>query len=133
MSRPEHQLTVNANRPELMFWGCELVDMEVYLRLGWAQVLVLGPGLGRADWGYNLFKAVSLSDKPCVLDADALNLLSQEKRSQDNRVLTLIRGKPPGCWQRILLMSKPTGLQRLESCRLNMVVWYCSRARYSHL
>ncbi|MBO2631492.1 NAD(P)H-hydrate dehydratase [Shewanella algae] len=88
VSRPEHQLTVNANRPELMFWGCELVDMEVYLRLGWAQVLVLGPGLGRADWGYNLFKAVSLSDKPCVLDADALNLLSQEKRSQDNRVLT---------------------------------------------
>ncbi|MDI5831494.1 bifunctional ADP-dependent (S)-NAD(P)H-hydrate dehydratase/NAD(P)H-hydrate epimerase [Shewanella xiamenensis] len=88
ISRPEHQLTVNVSRPELMFWGCELVDMEVYLRLGWAQVVVLGPGLGKHDWGYNLFKAAGLSDKPCVLDADALNLLSQEPRRQTNWVLT---------------------------------------------
>ncbi len=88
VSRPEHQLTVNANRPELMFWGCELVDMEVYLRLGWASVLVLGPGLGKHDWGYNLFKATCLSDKPCVLDADALNLLAIEPKRQDNWVLT---------------------------------------------
>lgn len=88
ISRPEHQLTVNVSRPELMFWGCELVDMEVYLRLGWAQVIVLGPGLGKHDWGYNLFKAVGFSDKPCVLDADALNLLSSEPRRQTNWVLT---------------------------------------------
>ncbi len=88
ISRPEHQLTVNVSRPELMFWGCDLVDMEVYLRLGWAQVIVLGPGLGKHDWGYNLFKAVGLSDKPCVLDADALNLLSNEPRRQANWVLT---------------------------------------------
>ncbi|MGL5470401.1 MAG: NAD(P)H-hydrate dehydratase, partial [Shewanella sp.] len=88
ISRPEHQLTVNVSRPELMFWGCELVDMEVYLRLGWAQVVVLGPGLGKHDWGYNLFKAAGLSDKPCVLDADALNLLSNEPRRQTNWVLT---------------------------------------------
>ncbi|GGI79166.1 NAD(P)H-hydrate dehydratase [Shewanella gelidii] len=88
VSKPEHQFTVNANRPELMFWGCQLVDMEVYLRLGWAKVLVLGPGLGKKDWGYNLFKATCLSDKPCVLDADALNLLSLEPAKQDNWVLT---------------------------------------------
>lgn len=88
ISRPEHQLTVNVSRPELMFWGCDLVDMEVYLRLGWAQVIVLGPGLGKHDWGYNLFKAAGLSDKPCVLDADALNLLSHEPRRQSNWVLT---------------------------------------------
>lgn len=88
ISRAEHQLTVNVSRPELMFWGCDLVDMEVYLRLGWAQVIVLGPGLGKHDWGYNLFKAAGLSDKPCVLDADALNLLSHEPRQQTNWVLT---------------------------------------------
>ncbi|KFZ37534.1 carbohydrate kinase [Shewanella mangrovi] len=88
VSRPEHQLTINSNRPELMFRGCELVDMEVYSRLGWAKVLVLGPGLGKQDWGYNLFKAVGLSDKPMVLDADALNLLSQEPRRETRWVLT---------------------------------------------
>ncbi len=88
ISRPEHQIVVNANRPELMFWGCELVDMEVYLRLGWANILVIGPGLGKHDWGYNLLKAVGLSDKPCVMDADALNLLSCEHGRQDHWVLT---------------------------------------------
>ena len=88
LSRPEHQHTVNVDRPELMFWGCELVDMEVYLRLGWANTLIIGPGLGKESWGYNLLKAVGLCDKPCVLDADALNLLSEEPGNNDNWVLT---------------------------------------------
>ncbi|MEI6858967.1 MAG: NAD(P)H-hydrate dehydratase [Shewanella sp.] len=88
LSRPDHQNIINANRPELMFWGCELVDIEVYLRLGWANTLIIGPGLGKQTWGYNLLKAVGLSDKPCVLDADALNLLSEEPYMNDNWVLT---------------------------------------------
>ncbi|MCH1932052.1 NAD(P)H-hydrate dehydratase [Shewanella sp. A25] len=101
ISRPEHQLVVNVSRPEIMFWGCELVDMEVYLRLGWGQVIVLGPGLGKQDWGYNLLKAAGLSDKPCVIDADALNLLSTEPRKQHNWVLT----PHPGEAARLLGMS----------------------------
>lgn len=88
VSHPSHHLVISAGRPELMFWGCELVDMEVYLRLGWADVLLIGPGLAQQDWGYNLFKAVGLCDKPCVVDADALNLLSAEPRRHDNWVLT---------------------------------------------
>ncbi|MDF0535821.1 NAD(P)H-hydrate dehydratase [Shewanella sp. A32] len=88
VSRPEHQLTVNNGRPELMFHGCELVDMEVYQRLGWANVLVLGPGLGQQDWGYNLYKAVGLTDKRAVVDADALNMLSTEPQQQAHWVLT---------------------------------------------
>ncbi|WP_299810918.1 NAD(P)H-hydrate dehydratase [uncultured Shewanella sp.] len=88
ISRPEHQLIVSATRAELMFWGCELVDMEVYLKLGWASALVIGPGLGTNDWGYNLLKAVDLSDKPCVIDADALNLLKGMPMRQKDWVLT---------------------------------------------
>lgn len=88
ISRPEHQFIVSATRPELMFWGCELVDMEVYLKLGWASVLVIGPGLGTNDWGYNLLKAVELTDKPCVVDADGLNLLKIMPISRHNYVLT---------------------------------------------
>ncbi|MCZ4338915.1 NAD(P)H-hydrate dehydratase [Shewanella colwelliana] len=88
ISRPEHLAIVNNGRPELMFRGCELVDMEVYERLGWADILLIGPGLGKHDWGYNLLKAASLSDKPCVMDADALNLLALEPRKQRNWVLT---------------------------------------------
>ncbi|GIU41331.1 bifunctional NAD(P)H-hydrate repair enzyme [Shewanella sairae] len=88
ISRPDHQFIVSATRPELMFWGCELVDMEVYLKLGWASVLVIGPGLGTNDWGYNLLKAVELTDKPCVIDADGLNLLKSMPISRSNYVLT---------------------------------------------
>ncbi|WP_394205912.1 NAD(P)H-hydrate dehydratase [Shewanella waksmanii] len=88
VSHPSHHLVISAGRPELMFWGCELVDMEVYLRFGWANVLLIGPGLGQQDWGYNLFKAVGLCEKPCVVDADALNLLSKDPRRHDNWVLT---------------------------------------------
>ncbi|QYJ98202.1 NAD(P)H-hydrate dehydratase [Shewanella alkalitolerans] len=88
ISRPEHLTVVNSGRPEIMFWGCELVDMEVYQRLGWADILLIGPGLGKHDWGYNLLKATGLSDKPCVMDADALNLLALEPSRQSNWVLT---------------------------------------------
>ncbi|MCE9677611.1 NAD(P)H-hydrate dehydratase [Shewanella sp. AS1] len=88
ISRPQHLPVINFGRPELMFCGCELVDMEVYQRLGWADVLLIGPGLGKYDWGYNLFKAVGLSDRPCVMDADALNFLSQDPYRQENWVLT---------------------------------------------
>ncbi|MCG9747824.1 NAD(P)H-hydrate dehydratase [Shewanella sp. Isolate8] len=88
ISRPEHLTVVNSGRPEIMFWGCELVDMEVYQRLGWADILLIGPGLGKHDWGYNLLKATSLSDKPCVMDADALNLLALDPSRQSNWVLT---------------------------------------------
>ncbi|MDR8522376.1 NAD(P)H-hydrate dehydratase [Shewanella fidelis] len=88
ISRPEHQFIVSATRPELMFWGCELVDMEVYLKLGWASVLVIGPGLGSNDWGYNLLKAVDLTDKPCVIDADGLNQLKSMPMTGKDWVLT---------------------------------------------
>lgn len=88
VSRPQHLPIINAGRPELMFWGCELVDMEVYQRLGWADVLLIGPGLGKHDWGYNLLKATALSDRPSVMDADALNLLALEPQKQNNWVLT---------------------------------------------
>ncbi|MCL1092985.1 NAD(P)H-hydrate dehydratase [Shewanella kaireitica] len=113
VSRPEHQLVICSTRPELMFWGCELVDMEVYLKLGWADVLVIGPGLGTADWGYNLLKAVDLADKPSVIDADALNLLSQFSLTSKNWVLT----PHPGEAARLLNVS----IAEIEQDRFNAV------------
>ncbi|ABV88858.1 bifunctional ADP-dependent NAD(P)H-hydrate dehydratase/NAD(P)H-hydrate epimerase [Shewanella pealeana] len=113
ISRPEHQLIVSATRPELMFWGCELVDMEVYLRLGWASALVIGPGLGTDDWGYNLLKAVDLSDKPCVIDADGLNLLKDMPMRQKDWILT----PHPGEAARLLDIS----IEEIEQDRFKAV------------
>ncbi|MGB0893352.1 MAG: NAD(P)H-hydrate dehydratase [Parashewanella sp.] len=88
VSRPENQSVVVGGCPELLFCPAEFVDMEVYQRLGWATALVLGPGLGRHDWGLNLFKATMLSERPLVIDADGLNILSRQPQKQSHWVLT---------------------------------------------
>lgn len=41
-----------------------------------ASVIAIGPGLGQSDWGRALLAAALASGKPCILDADALNLLA---------------------------------------------------------
>ena len=43
------------------------------------DALVIGPGLGTGERAETLVGAVLASDIPCVLDADALNLLSQNE------------------------------------------------------
>jgi NAD(P)H-hydrate epimerase len=45
-----------------------------------ASVLAIGPGLGRQAWGASLFDAAIDCGQPLVVDADALNLLSQRPR-----------------------------------------------------
>jgi NAD(P)H-hydrate epimerase len=40
-----------------------------------ADVIAIGPGLGQGEWGAALLRHVLASEKPLVIDADALNLL----------------------------------------------------------
>ena len=48
--------------------------------IAWADVVAIGPGLSMSDRARDLLKTVFAScDKPMVMDADALNLLSQEE------------------------------------------------------
>lgn len=53
-----------------------------------ADVIAIGPGLGRGDWGRALLAKVLETRLPKVVDADALNLLSIEPASCDEWVLT---------------------------------------------
>jgi hydroxyethylthiazole kinase-like uncharacterized protein yjeF len=43
------------------------------------DAVVAGPGLGRTEHAATLVGAVLASDWPCVLDADALNLIAEDK------------------------------------------------------
>lgn len=62
---------------DLAEWHCDLYD-EFRASLGWADVLAVGPGLGTDNLARNLLgAALSRWSKPVVLDADALNILSQ--------------------------------------------------------
>lgn len=86
-TRAEHAFAHAAARPELM---CHPVAerRELAALAGRADVIAIGPGLGQAAWGRGLLAEVLLSERPLVLDADALNLLAQDPRPLPHAVLT---------------------------------------------
>lgn len=56
--------------------------------LKWADVLVVGPGLGKSDGALKCLRAViAQSRKPLVIDADGLNLLSEHMDLQEQLAL----------------------------------------------
>lgn len=77
-SMPEHLLAVVGARPELMFRALRSAT-DVPEALEQADVIVVGPGLGRTEWAHDVLGAVFAVRKPAqrlVVDADALNLIS---------------------------------------------------------
>ena len=78
-TRAGHVSALNAARPELMAHGVDGPPALLSM-LEQADVLALGPGLGQSAWSRALWLAALQSDKPMVLDADALNLLAKEPR-----------------------------------------------------
>ena len=79
-----HADIINLTRPELMVTGVEQGEALLPL-IEKANVIVIGPGLGTSDWAKTLLKTVLKSNKPKVLDADALNLLANSKREEQNK------------------------------------------------
>ncbi|MBV9698082.1 MAG: NAD(P)H-hydrate dehydratase [Gammaproteobacteria bacterium] len=73
---PENVAAIAAGRPELI---CLALDGPEVLHeaIGRADVIAIGPGLGRSSWARAAFAAVLDSGKPLVVDADALNLLAE--------------------------------------------------------
>jgi ADP-dependent NAD(P)H-hydrate dehydratase / NAD(P)H-hydrate epimerase len=74
---PENVVPIAAGRPELI---CLAVSGEAALdeAMTRADVIAVGPGLGRSAWARSTLQAVLKSGKPLVVDADALNLLAEE-------------------------------------------------------
>ncbi len=86
-TRGAHIPAILARTPEVMVRGVEQRG-EVLTLLDRASVVVLGPGLGTAPWGEQLFDAVLESRRPLVVDADGLNLLAARSAHRDDWVLT---------------------------------------------
>ena len=87
-SRQAHVAPLLAARPELMVHVAADQGVAPEL-LRKATVLVLGPGLGLADWGRQLFAQAMDSDLPLLLDADGLNLLAAAPGSFSGRPVVL--------------------------------------------
>ncbi len=76
-TRSENISAINAGRPELMAHAVsDAVSMQTLLQS--ASVVAVGPGLGQSNWGRALLTAAVAANRPTVLDADALNILSQK-------------------------------------------------------
>lgn len=63
-------------------------DAALDAALAKADAIALGMGLGQGDWGRAHWQRVLTSGKPCVLDADALNLLAGAPKPVPQAVLT---------------------------------------------
>ena len=79
--------TVMADRPEIMCRGVTGPD-ELRELTAAVDVIVVGPGLGRDAWGQSIADALLAVDKPLVVDADALNYLSEHRQQRSQWVLT---------------------------------------------
>lgn len=78
-TRSAHAHVISAGRYELMARGVEDEEsLEALCRR--ASVVVVGPGLGRGDWGRKMLAAALRARKPTVVDADGLNLLCESAR-----------------------------------------------------
>lgn len=86
-TRSSHASLINLNRPELMCHGVETTKQLMPL-LAKASVIAIGTGLGQSDWAIELLAAVLTTQKPLILDADALNLLARKPVANPNWILT---------------------------------------------
>jgi NAD(P)H-hydrate epimerase len=74
-TRPAHVAALVGPCPELMVRGVEdAAALEPLLEA--ASVVAVGPGLGRGGWGTALLERILATDRPRVVDADALNVIA---------------------------------------------------------
>lgn len=73
-TRAQHVPSLLVRCPEVMAHAVESSGMLAPL-LERADVVAIGPGLGQGAWGRALLTEVLDYGRPCVVDADALNLL----------------------------------------------------------
>ncbi|MFP9431108.1 bifunctional ADP-dependent NAD(P)H-hydrate dehydratase/NAD(P)H-hydrate epimerase [Enterobacter sp. LM3] len=108
LTRKENIAPIITARPELMVH--DLTPQMLEESLEWADVVVIGPGLGQQAWGKQALKKVENFRKPMLWDADALNLLAINPDKRHNRILT----PHPGEAARLLNCS----VAEIESDRL---------------
>jgi len=86
-TRPAHAALLPLVRPELMCHGVS-DPAELAPLLARATVVAVGPGLGQDDWARGMLAAVLASGLPLVVDADALNLLTDTPADREAWILT---------------------------------------------
>ena len=87
LTREENFIPLLARLPNAMTVNSELPAEKI---LANKTVIVIGCGLGKSDWALDLFEMAMASNLPKIIDADALNILSESKKIFDlsNSIIT---------------------------------------------
>ncbi|MDJ0956040.1 MAG: NAD(P)H-hydrate dehydratase [Arenicellales bacterium] len=83
----DHVHLVMSRQPEIMAFDAE-DSQEFNSALSKANVVAVGPGLGRTEWAEDLLLRVLTAEVPLVVDADALNLVAERDAHRENWILT---------------------------------------------
>jgi NAD(P)H-hydrate epimerase len=86
-THPAHAAWLNLSRPELMVSAVG-TSADLAPLIARADVVAIGPGLGREAWGRDLWTYALGLGVPMVVDADALNLLAEAPRTGPDWILT---------------------------------------------
>jgi ADP-dependent NAD(P)H-hydrate dehydratase / NAD(P)H-hydrate epimerase len=86
-TRIENVDAIISGRPELMCRGVQN-EKELHALIARNDVVAIGPGLGQDEWAWRMLDCALRSDRPTVIDADALNLLAQAPRTGSRWILT---------------------------------------------
>lgn len=119
-TREEHLNTLSIRRPEVMAHAVHDASVLKKLVKG-KDVIVIGPGLGRDDWALSLLKEVLVADCALVMDADALNLISEYPQLHHPRKFPMILTPHPGEAARLL----NTDTMDIQQDRFNAVLSCC--------
>lgn len=82
------QEAIAGSKAEVMVRGLNANHGDADELLQRADVIAIGPGLGRRDWGRDWWQKVAEMEIPLVVDADALTLLAEHPLKRDDWVLT---------------------------------------------
>ncbi|MCC5868099.1 MAG: NAD(P)H-hydrate dehydratase [Gammaproteobacteria bacterium] len=128
-SLPAHVPAVVAARPEIICHGIEADAAGFALLdelLANADVVALGPGLGRSEWARALWQRAMRHAGPMVIDADGLNLLAEQPLAAAGpRVLTPHPGEAArllGTTPAAIQADRPAALQALVARHGGIVV-----------
>lgn len=82
LTAEENRNIIQTLLPEALFASYDNDYDQVLSAIDWADVLVIGPGLGLGDKSRNLLSfvinVINKNKKPVVADADAINILAEE-------------------------------------------------------
>ena len=114
----ENRQILQQGIPEALYGSCR----QLAESLEWADVIAIGPGIGREEQAVQCLKTViEKSRKPLVLDADALNLLAE-----DNGKILAEQLRTQGAEGRVIVLTPHVGeLSRLlkrpiPECKQNL-------------